>query len=234
MSAAEDLLRFKALIEHLSRKQGGAVPLAQLDRRALPRAGVYFFFDPLPTAGGASRRLVRVGTHGLTEGSGSTIGQRLSQHLGSRDGGGNHRGSIFRLLVGEALIRRGDVPAVPSWGVGADMGGAATRLDRDRETLKQDERPIEQAASAIIGAMPVLVLAVEDAPGPDSLRGLIERNAIGLLSGADARALHPPPDDWLGYHSSRDSVRRSGLWNNRHVGDGHAPEFLDVLEKLIG
>jgi hypothetical protein len=37
-------------------------------------------------------------------------------------GGGNHRGSIFRFIVGAALIRR-DGRAFPSWG----SGNTATR-----------------------------------------------------------------------------------------------------------
>ena len=49
---------------------------------------------------GAGPRVVRIGTHGLKNGSRSTLWGRLSQHRGSsRSGLGNHRGSSFRLLV---------------------------------------------------------------------------------------------------------------------------------------
>lgn len=82
--------------------------------------------------------------------------------------------------------------------------------------------------------MPVLVLAIKDPPDPESLRGDIERNAIGLLSSPKALALRPAPDDWLGRHSYRVEVRCSGLWNNRHVGERHDPAFLERLEQLIG
>ena len=34
-------------------------------------------------------------------------------------------------------------------------------------------------------------------------------------------------------HSGRDKVRRSGLWNQRHVDENYIPGFLDVLEAAI-
>src|ERR1039458_7172696 len=43
---------------------------------------------------------------------------RLSQHKGQQSsGGGNHRGSIFRLIVGTALIKRHGYDH-PTWGIG--------------------------------------------------------------------------------------------------------------------
>jgi hypothetical protein len=80
---------------------------------------VYFFFEPgeVRRDSGEDLRLVRVGTHGLAVGSKSTFRQRLGQHRGHGSGGGNHRGSIFRLLVGQALTARGDIPGAASWGV---------------------------------------------------------------------------------------------------------------------
>lgn len=41
---------------------------------------------------------------------------------------------------------------------------------------------MEVQVSRRIGAMPFLTLPIDDPPGPDSLRGYIERNAVGLLS----------------------------------------------------
>ena len=77
-------------------------------------------------------RVVRIGTHALAAcGSRSTLRQRLGQHRGGASGRGNHRGSIFRLLVGQALLTRGGLPPCPSWGVKGDAaegsGGARHR-----------------------------------------------------------------------------------------------------------
>lgn len=234
MSVADDLLRFHAMLTSLQHRQGGPKPFRDFDLSLVPRAGVYFIFEEGSTDSTSASRLVRVGTHRLAAGSRSTLGQRLAQHRGSRDGSGNHRGSIFRLLVGQALMRRGDHPVLSSWGIAPDMGNAAARLGRDRKELKEQERPLELQASKTIGAMSVVVLGIDDPAGPESLRGLIERGAIGLFSSPEARALHPSPSNWLGHYSSREAVRSSSLWNIRHVGEGYDSGFLDIMEKLVG
>src|SRR5215210_2226502 len=118
----------------------------------------------------------------LGVGSRSTLKQRLNQHRGFRSGNGNHRGSIFRLLVGQALIAAGIQHACRSWGVKADARKAAMLLDLPLAALKDDESPIERAVSNYIGAMTVIWFDIGDESGPDSLRGSIERNSIALLS----------------------------------------------------
>lgn len=77
--------------------------------------------------------------------------------------------------------------------------------------------------------MPFLWLAVDDA----SLRGCIERNAIGLLSNYGREPIDPPSTQWLGRCSDRERVGISGLWNNNHVDSGYDPAFLDTLRQLI-
>ena len=81
--------------------------------------------------------------------------------------------------------------------------------------------------------MSFLWLAVNDAPGPASLRGYIERNAIALLSNYRKKALDPTSSSWLGHFCNRDLVRTSGLWNQNHVVERYDPEFLDTLERFI-
>ena len=65
-------------------------------------------------------------------------------------------------------------------------------------------------------------------------RGVIERNAIALLSNynSPAQPLDPPSLTWLGLHADRGSVRLSGLWNVNHVTETYDPIFLDLLEDL--
>ena len=81
--------------------------------------------------------------------------------------------------------------------------------------------------------MPFLWLAIEDEPGPASLRGYIERNSIALLSNFSKEPLDPPSRTWLGYLCNRDRVRASGLWNSNHVDEAYEPAFLDTLARLI-
>ena len=102
-----------------------------------------------------------------------------------------------------------------------------------RIELAAAEAPIEAAVSEYIGRLPFLCLPVDDEPGPDSLRGYIERNAIALTSCLHEPMIDPPSRSWLGLCSGRDKVRRSGLWNQRHVEENYEPRFLDMLETAI-
>lgn len=103
-----------------------------------------------------------VGTHALKDGSGTKLWTRPSQHRGHSGGGGNHRGSIFRLIVGAALVRRD-----PKWGT--------------RKTAKAGvmigEVALERQVSEVIGRMSFIWLPIGDEPGPNSCRGYIERSA---------------------------------------------------------
>ena len=125
-----------------------------------PRRGVYFFFEPGEHREDRSTaRVVRVGTHGLRASS-STPWGRLSQHRGNGGGrfagGGNHRGSVFRLHIGEALLASGEYPAEIShtWGRGSSAPLEVRAL----------EYPLEYDVSAYIRAMPFLWVEVDDAP----------------------------------------------------------------------
>ncbi len=220
------LKRFYRLLADLEHNLGGARKLSDCSGRMnWPQRGVYFFQEAgeYRTDTGDGRRVVRVGTHALKAGSGTKLWTRLSQHRGqARSGGGNHRGSIFRLIVGAALIER-DGHDYPSWG----QGNSAPREVRGRE------QPLERAVSAVIGDMPFLWLAIEDEPGAESLRGDIERNAIALLSNFGKEPHDPPSRGWLGHFCNRERVRTSGLWNSNHVHEAYEPVFLDMLARLI-
>jgi hypothetical protein len=196
-----------------------------------PRRGVYFFFEAgeQRTGSGSGPRIVRVGTHAVTETSRRTLWNRLSQHRGvARTGAGNHRGSIFRLLVGEALLNR-DKLDVPTWGQGSSRGEASRLCGLSEATIQEREHPIEVAVSEIVGAMPLVWVEVENVPGLTNRRGFIERNAIALLSSSKAVEMDPPTSLWLGLHSRRRRVTESGLWNQDYVGESYDPAFLDVL-----
>ena len=115
-----DLTRFYVILDRLEQGVGGARRLSSSDGRMdWPTRGVYFFFEPgeVRTDSGDGPRVVRVGTHALTTRSRTTLWNRLSNHRGTAGtGGGNHRGSIFRLLVGTALMHRDPSCAVDTWG----------------------------------------------------------------------------------------------------------------------
>ena len=218
-----DLTRFYELLDRLEGKVGGARQLSKCDgKMSWPKQGVYFFREAGERCKetGDGPRIVRVGTHALKAGSKTTLWNRLSQHRGAAShGGGNHRGSIFRLLIGAAMIKKHGYEGYPKWGKGSNAP----------KSVKEREHPLEQKVSAVIGIMPFLWLAVDDA----SLRGCIERNAIALLSNYKGEPIDPPSPQWLGRCSDRERVRLSGLWNNNHVDSDYDPAFLDTLERQI-
>ena len=232
-----DTIRFYELLDRIAMRVGGPRFLQSCHGRMdWPTSGIYFFCESGETRSETGRgcRIVRVGTHGLSSGSQSTLWGRLSQHRGSsRSGLGNHRGSIFRLLVGVALAKRMNIPLPDSWGFAVSRGEAARRLNVDRVAMNEAEAGIEARVSEYIGRMPFLWLNVNDAPGPNSNRSVIERNAIALLSSYRSPAADGPSTDWLGHYSNRERVRLSGLWNNNHVDATYDPSFLDEMESRI-
>ena len=222
----EHLKQFYALLASLEERLGGASRLSDCSGHMnWPARGIYFFMEAceIRASTGDGPRIVRVGTHALKTGSKTKLWTRLRQHKGvARSGGGNHGGSIFRLIVGAALIKK-DGLNYPSWG----------KDDSAPREVRKLEQPLERIVSTRIGKMPFLWLAVEDEAGPDSLRGYIERNAIALLSNFGRHSIDPPSSSWLGHHCNREKVRTSGLWNSNHVHEDYDPAFLETLARLI-
>ncbi|MDE0129643.1 MAG: hypothetical protein OXQ86_08780 [Gammaproteobacteria bacterium] len=130
---------------------------------------------------------------------------------------------MFRKLLGDAMMMRTPVVGIETWG----------HKDRASREVRDMERSLERAVSRRIGEMSVVALPVEDEPGPRSLRGFIERNAIALLSGYVDACIDPPSRDWLGFYSTRERVRRSGLWNSNHVEETPDPAFHATLRDLV-
>lgn len=224
----DDLRSFYSILDNLEQRVGGRRLLAGCHgRMEWPERGVYFFMEEGEhrSDSGEGLRVVRVGTHALTASSRTTLWNRLSQHKGQeKSGGGNHRGSIFRLLIGSTLVNSGAL-ACPTWAVGSNPS-------RD---VRLAEETAEREVSRIIRAMPFLWLPVDDPPGPGSGRGYIERNSIALLSNLGKPALDPASDGWRGdlCYRGKARVRDSGLWNQNHVDELYDSEFLEVLEKLV-
>ncbi len=216
----KDLIRFYDSLARLEEKVGGRKSLADCHgRMAWPQRGVYFFMEEGEnrTDSGTGQRIVRVGTHALTATSRTRLWQRLSQHRGTtKSGGGNHRGSIFRLIVGTALDKEGQYP---HWDVKNVVSA-----------IREAEIPLEKRVSKTIGAMPLLWLCVKDA----GMRDFIEKNSISLLSNAGKEKIDAPSMAWLGHSCTRERVRESGLWNQNYVEmKSYDPEFLGVLDHLV-
>jgi hypothetical protein len=227
---ASHLNEFYSILDEAKRRQGGPLSLSQCNGAMnWPDRGVYFFFEPGENRADSSSspRVVRVGTHAVSRGSKATLWKRLRQHLGTRDGGGNHRGSVFRLLVGAAIKERDAIHNLASWG----KRGSASR------EIRSTEREHEGFVSQHIGQMPLVVVEIDDEPSSQSMRSHVERNAIALLSShpkSPKPSCDRPSQRWLGHSCPKRNVRDSGLWNSNHVLEPSDPGFLQIMEEHVG
>ena len=231
MSRSADLDQLYRLFDDLKDRTGGMQRLRDCTGYMdWPDRGVYFFFADDETRDLTDQpRLTRVGTHAVSSGSGTSLWNRLRTHRGANsgtyEGGGNHRGSVFRKRIGEAMIERYDLhETYPYWGEGSSAG-------RER---RLDELELEQRVSDYIRDLPFLWIRVDDEPGPESDRAYIERNVIALVSNYQNDSLDPRDDDWLGRKSPRREITESGLWNINHIGETYDSEFLDRVAEAVG
>jgi hypothetical protein len=142
-----DLQNFYSMLAALDEKEGGARMLANCSgRMRWPKRGVYFFMEngELRSDSGSGPRIVRVGTHALKDGAGTKLWTRLSQHRGQKKtGGGNHRGSVFRLIVGTSIMAQRGYE-YPTWGKGSTASAE----------IRAAEQTLEREVSQVICGMP--------------------------------------------------------------------------------
>ncbi len=230
MSRESDLDRLYGVLADIEDRVGGKQRLEDCTGYMdWPDRGVYFFFAHDERRGtGDQHRLTRIGTHAVSAGSGTSLWNRLRTHRGANGGtyggGGNHRGSVFRKRVGEALIERhGRHDEYPHWGEGSSA-------PRER---RLNEHEHERAVSDYIRDLPFLWVDIDDEPGPESDRAYVERNALALVSNFEKETLDLRRDDWLGKHSPRKEIHGSGLWNSNHVEEDYDSAFLDRVAEAV-
>lgn len=218
---AADLTRFYRLLDELASLNGGLHRLSTSRAdQPWPRRGVVWFYEKGETRGdsGGGARVVRVSTHALKPELNSRLWEKLAQ-----DGGGSHRQSLFRTMVGLSLRDLTGRQEPRGWGRDAVPGAAPDRA----------EMALEEAVSLYIGQMDFVVLAVDDEPGPRSERAFVERNSIALLSNYARPPLDGASAGWLGRRCGREKVRQSGLWNTQHVDAAYDSSFMENMRTLM-
>tara|TARA_Y100001970_G_scaffold286520_1_gene408890 strand:+ start:411 stop:1145 length:735 start_codon:yes stop_codon:yes gene_type:complete len=203
-----------------------------------PSAGVYFFFDSSELRDdGKTPRIVRVGTHAISGTSSSSLWSRLAQHRGSiTSGGGNHRGSIFRKLVGISKIKMENLESVTTWGVKPSIGIVARDFELTPSEVSRRELPLELKVSDYIRNLPFLCLEINDPEEGRKQRAIIEKSTIALLSNFQKPSIDSASKTWLGNYCDYGKNRKvihSGLWNNDFVDQEYDPAFLGLFKILI-
>lgn len=206
------------------RDAGRAFPFAALSTSVVPKRGVYIFLDPTEqNFRRVASRVVRIGTHAVSEGSQASLRGRLRTHLGPVSEIGNHRGSIFRLHVGRAMLETGrGHESLPTWGEGQDAGSETKALEQAHEI----------AVSRYLQRLHVVLLEIDDEPSKNSMRARVEMQLIALFSDT-MRTIDLPTSDWLGLKSPVAPIRQSGLWNIRGVGGKYDPSGIGSFASFL-
>jgi len=194
-----------------------------------PDRGVYVFFARDEYRENEDQhRITRIGTHAVSEGSSTSLWNRLRTHRGAMSGtyedGGNHRGSVFRKRVGEAVIEKeGHHDEYPEWGDGSSA----------KRELRLEELEMERQVSDYLRELPFLWIDVDGEPSANCDRAYIERNMIALLSNYQRDSIDARGSQWLGKHSRSEKIRDSGIWNVNHVDEGYDLSFIGMLKEAV-
>lgn len=188
----------------------------------VPKRGVYFFLDDNESGLYGLPRIVRVGTHAVSENAESTLIGRLRQHIGTKEGIGNHRSSIFRQYVGWSLILKRNLKnKYPYWNV-----------QTNNRNVMEKEKEIEKKVSEYIRGLRIILLEIPDPPSKHSDRSYIEKNSISLLSSVGTKITRAS-SDWLGLWSGRPHIIKSGLWNIDYVFSMYDRNFPYILGNYV-
>ncbi len=231
MTRKEDLDYLHELLGELEKAIGGKRTLKDPDScNNLPRFGIYIFFSAKEKRElGRENRIVRIGTHAVNSQSKRTLRDRLREHQGNitkrgRRDGGSHRGSVFRKLVGFALINRDNLKGIyPEWG----------SSKTSHSNIRAEEHELERTVSYYIRNLPFTWLEVDDPPGPNNDRAFIETNSIALVSNYKKTPIDPHLDTWLGNFCTKEEIQQSGLWNKKDVNKVYDKSFLELFEKYL-
>ncbi len=196
---------FYELLKELEERVGGKRMLKDCHWNLdWPERGIYFFFEEGETRSHSPNEL-RVVRVGTHAVTAKSKSRLWHRLYEHKQDGGR---SVFRNHVSRALRIRAEIRG------------------------PQNEHNHTRCVSSHIGRMPFLWLNV-DGKGSHQRRTWLERNAIALLSNWRSSDGDQPSEDWLGKHSAKTEVKKSGLWNVQHVKSGYKSLLLDDLAEYI-
>jgi len=168
--------------------------------------GIYILFEKGERAHFGDR-IVRVGTHREP----NRLFSRLQQHF-MRE---NKESSIFRKNIGRAILSKTGDRFLTEW--------EKKKTNNQAKLLK-----VEQEVSAYIRDNISFVVIPED---DKAARRRMESGLISTISLCDE---HQPSSAWLGIFSSKERIRKSGLWLEQHLReDPLSPEDLALIRNKL-
>lgn len=193
----------------------------QVPERSLPKNGLYFSYeDGEVNSHDGGPRIVRVGNHPHSQ---NRLYGRLCNHYYE-----NKNSSVFRKLLGGALMRRQDLNH-------ACLKPAPGKGHWEKQGERTCERcgPFEKEVSALLRErFRFRVVGIDDM----EFRNLMERKLIGILSECPKCQ---PSGDWLGRFAYSEKVRRSGMWNSDYVNETYTivpeewPRFMAAVTQTM-
>ncbi len=201
-------------------EQLASLPLIRypFDPNALPRDGVYVFYEDGETwgHGDPTPRIVRIGTH-----RNGNFRSRIADHflrnearqmLFSVSRPAPKDRSIFRKNLGRALLNRANDPYLEVWNF--DFTTSASRATAGHRRDIEKERAIEAKVTHLLRTtFAFRYIAVDDQAERMGATG-IESALIGTVASCPDCC---PSLAWLGNHSPDARIRRSGLWLVQHL-----------------
>ena len=187
------------------------------DQSSIPENGIYVLFEKGERAHGEWDRIVRIGTH---TGQGN-LPKRLIEHF-MRE---NKDRSIFRKNIGRALLRKEKDAFAEQWEIDLTSSDAKRRYSGKINSERLSE--MEKNVSAVIrSTFAFCVFPVED----KQQRLDLEKRIIATVNHC---AICGPSKVWLGSHSPKEQIRRSGLWLIQGLnGCMMDREELKMLQKM--
>ena len=183
------------------------------DLKAIPKNGIYIMFEKNEFAHGGNR-IVRIGTH---TGEGQ-LPSRIFQHFENE----NKNRSIFRKNIGRCILNREQSDYLPVWDL-----DTTSRKGKERSIALVDEKfetAIEKRITRYVQEN--LTFSILEIPSKNN-RLFLEARLIGTVSGCDECS---PSKSWLGNFSTKEKIRKSGLWQ---VNELHSPPISEKdLESL--
>ena len=183
----------------------------------IPKNGIYILFEKGEQFKDFDR-IVRIGSH---TGESQLI-PRLKQHFLLE----NKNRSIFRKNIGRCILKKDNISYINKWDL-----DTTSRIDKEKNLRKPDiefEKKIEKEISEIIQKnFSFCVIEVNE-----KTRRLNYKKKLISTFGSSNQLI--PSENWLGYHSPKERIFKSGLWQvNNLNGIKFTENEYEEFKKII-